>query len=193
MRSACSGVVHVVTCSVVGVLRSMPRYYRLVAEMSTVDLWTDAVHDWRRPVVLPTLPVVRFPGRSTVVGMDTIPDSERRDRLAFAIRTAMNGRTADQIAQRMEPSRSRETIARWARGQTVPSALDVGPLARALGVKPGMLVDPPEIPAYPLAEYLVLDGLESAGAEGLRRGRQAPGTPAPSPVRPPRAAGAGHG
>lgn len=161
--------------------------------MSTGDLWADSVHDWHRPVVLPTLPVVRFPGRTTVRVMDTIPDSERRDRLAFAIRTAMNGRTADQISLRMEPSRSRETIARWARGQTVPSALDVGPLARALGVRVELLVDPPEIPAYPLASYLVLDAVDSGAQEGLRRAR-APHTPAAlaqPPQRPPRAAGAG--
>ena len=142
---------------------------------------------------MPTLPVVRFAGRDTVRGMDAIPDSERRDRLAFAIRTAMNGRTADQIAARMEPARSRETIARWARGQTVPSALDVGPLARALGVKPAMLVDPPEIPAYPLAEYLVLDAVESGELEGRSRARRARDTPAPSPARPLREAGAGSG
>jgi hypothetical protein len=125
--------------------------------------------------------------------MAPIADIERRDRLAFAIRSAMNGRTAQAIAARMSPKRSKETIARWARGETVPSALDVGPLARALGVRVELLVDPPDIPAYPLASYLVLDAVESGASEGQRRAQshRSPGVPAPSPVRPPHAAGAG--
>lgn len=49
----------------------------------------------------------------------------------------------------MEPKRSKETVARWARGDTVPSALDIEPLATALGVTvefvTGWLSQPPTI------------------------------------------------
>jgi transcriptional regulator with XRE-family HTH domain len=123
-------------------------------------------------------------------------DKERRDRLSFAIRAAMGDRSAQQIADAMEPHRSKETISRWARGETIPSALDVEPLARALGVKPELLVSPPELPAYPLAEYLVADAVAAGAAEGRERARrprggEAPSAPEPLPTRPTRAAGRG--
>jgi transcriptional regulator with XRE-family HTH domain len=124
-------------------------------------------------------------------------DVERRERLSFAIRAAMAGRTAQEIAAVIEPKRSKETIARWARGETVPSALDVGPLARALGVRSDLLIDPPALPAYPLEDYLV-EGAASGVEEGIRRGRSGPapagpGTPSPSPKRQTRGSGAGRG
>jgi hypothetical protein len=126
-----------------------------------------------------------------------VTDAERRERLAFAIRAAMGKRTAQQIAEAMEPSRSKETVARWARGETVPSALDIGPLAVALGVRIELLVAPPELPTYPLDEYL-LDAAASGVEEGIRRARsrpteQDPDTPAPSPGRQPRGTRAGRG
>ena len=122
--------------------------------MSTSDIWANIDHDWQRPVVLPTLPVAQRGDSPSVRG---VTDVVRRDRLAFAIRAAMGKRNAQQIAATMSPSRSKETVARWARGETVPSALDVGPLARALGVRVDFLVDPPELPSYPLSDYLVSD------------------------------------
>lgn len=136
--------------------------------MSTQDLWTESGHDWRRPVVLPTLPVVRSADGSR---FGVMTDAERRDRLAFAIKTAMGRRTAQDIAALMEPPKSKETVARWARGETVPSALDVAPLAAALGVRVELLVDPPALPTYPLEDYLV-DTANSGVQEGLRRDRQ---------------------
>jgi transcriptional regulator with XRE-family HTH domain len=122
-------------------------------------------------------------------------DVERRDRLSAAIRAAMAGRTAQDVADAMDPKRSKETIARWARGETVPSALDVGPLAAALGVRAELLINPPEVPRYPLADYL-LEAADSGAGEGHRRAtthreREAPGTPARSRAPRPRAAGAG--
>lgn len=162
--------------------------------MSTPDLWAESEYDWRRLVGLPTLPVA-WPSRGRSVGA-VVPDKERRDRLAFAIRAAMRGRTAEEVAAVIQPKRSKETIARWARGETVPSALDVGPLAAALGVRVELLVSPPALPDYPLAEYLVEQAAGSGIQEGIRRARQAPAPearPAPSrsSARPPRAAGAG--
>lgn len=134
--------------------------------MSIHDLWTESGHDWRSLVVLPTLPVA--PRRYALSVPPVVPDKERRDRLAFAIRAAMGGRSAQDIADVIEPKRSKETIARWARGETVPSALDVGPLATALGVRADLLIAPPELPAYPLADYLVAQEV----AEGLQEARQ---------------------
>lgn len=67
----------------------------------------------------------------------------------------MGKRTAEHIAKAMEPSRSKETVARWARGETVPSALDIAPLAAALGVKAMLLIEPPAVPVYPLGDYLL--------------------------------------
>jgi len=68
-----------------------------------------------------------------------IPDDDRKQRLAYAIRAVMasQGLSPEDVAGAIEPSKSAETIARWRRGQTTPSAVDVGPLARALGVKYG--------------------------------------------------------
>lgn len=94
-------------------------------------------------------------------------DADRRERLAFAIRAAMGTRSAQDVAEAIQPRKSKETIARWARGETVPSALDVGPLADALGVKVELLVSPPAVPSYPLAEYLV----DAAVTEGVERGK----------------------
>jgi len=108
----------------------------------------------------------------------------------------MGKRTAQEIAAVIEPKRSKETIARWARGDTVPSALDVGPLAEALGVKAELLVYPPAVPSYPMAEYLVAGAVVIGGREGEaedRRTREREARPAPSlsPLRPSRAAGTG--
>ena len=156
---------------------------------SSPDLWTQSGYDWRRPIVLPTLPVAPR-GRPASVAV-VVPDKERRDRLAFAIRAAMAGRTAQDIADVMTPRRSKETIARWARGETVPSALDVGPLAAALGVRAELLIDPPGVPSYPLAEYLVDGAIEVGRREGRTREPAAPGEPAPLPARRSRAVGTG--
>jgi transcriptional regulator with XRE-family HTH domain len=97
-----------------------------------------------------------------------VPDKERRDRLAFAIRAAMGKRSAEQIAKVMDPKRSKETVARWARGETVPSALDIGPLATALGVKIDFLVRPPALPSYPLDDYLIPEEVAERQAELAR-------------------------
>lgn len=95
-------------------------------------------------------------------------DVERKERLAYAIRAAMarRGLTAPMLAELV--GRSSVTVGRWVRGDTAPSALDVGPLANALGVRADYLIDPPAIPEYPLEQYLV----ETAVQAGLRAGVQ---------------------
>lgn len=159
--------------------------------MSTSDLWTESGHNWQQLVGLPTLRVSPRHDTSTVRGMT---DVDRRERLRYAIKQAIGTRTAQDVADAMDPKRSKETVSRWARGETVPSALDVGPLARALGVRPDLFVDPPELPVYPLADYLVDQAVAAGVAEGRKRSRQpltgeAPSEPQPSPER--RSASAG--
>jgi transcriptional regulator with XRE-family HTH domain len=154
--------------------------------MSTPDLWATSDYDWRKPVVLPTLPV-RWPMRDRTMA-PVLPDKERRDRLAFAIRAAMGGRSAQDVASVIQPKRSKETIGRWARGETVPSALDIAPLAQALGVRIELLIDPPPIPTYPLSEYLVEQAVQAAVERGRRRAHrpqadEAPSEPEPSRLR----------
>lgn len=162
--------------------------------MSTPDIWTDIDHDWHKPVVLPTLPVAARRDSPSVGG---VTDAERRDRLAFAIRAAMGKRSAQDIAAAIRPTKSKETIARWARGETVPSALDVGPLATALGVKIDLLVNPPALPNYPLDDYLleVADSAAEAAHRRASNGRAAgaPNTPARTPRRSARVADSGRG
>lgn len=158
--------------------------------MSIRDLWTDSGHDWRSLVVLPTLPVAAR--RYTLTVPSVVPDKQRRERLAFAIRAAMGSRSAQDIADVIEPKRSKETIARWARGETVPSALDVGPLAEALGVRADLLIAPPDVPTYPLADYLVSQEVAEGLQEGRERARrpqvaEAPSGPQRTPVRRARA------
>jgi transcriptional regulator with XRE-family HTH domain len=97
-----------------------------------------------------------------------LSDDERRQRLAFAIRAAMGKRSAEQIAKAMRPTRSKETVARWARGETVPSALDIGPLAVALGVRVDFLAEPPAVPSYPLGDYLIPPEVAEAQADLAR-------------------------
>jgi transcriptional regulator with XRE-family HTH domain len=65
------------------------------------------------------------------------------------------GLSAPQLADLM--GRPAVTIGRWARGDTVPSALDLSPLAEALGVDPRLFIDPPPIPEYPLESYYLPD------------------------------------
>lgn len=93
----------------------------------------------------------------------------QKDRLAYAIRYAMKeqGLTASDVAQRI--GRSKMTVGRWMRAETAPSLLDVTPLANALGVRPEYLYDPPEIPRYPIDQYLVEDAVQGGVEEGERR------------------------
>lgn len=94
---------------------------------------------------------------------------ERKDRLAYAITEAMRrrGLTPPRVAAAM--GKNADTIRRWRDGETVPSAIDVAPLAEALGVRVDYLVTPPPIPAYPIEEFLVAETVEDALAEGIDR------------------------
>lgn len=106
-----------------------------------------------------TGPIVRF----------MVDDMERKERLAYAIRAAMAHRklSAPDLAELI--GRHPVTVGRWVRGETAPSALDVGPLAMALGVHATMFIDPPAIPEYPLAQFLIEEAVSEGVEEGLRR------------------------
>lgn len=70
------------------------------------------------------------------------------------------GINADQLAPVM--GESPRTIGRWRSGESVPSALQVQPLARALGVDPMLFVAPPEPEPYPLARYRTGEPMDAA-------------------------------
>src|SRR5690349_10149216 len=85
-----------------------------------------------------------------------VDDATMQERLAYAIRAAMERRgieSARELARRM--GRDATTVNRWVTGKSVPNALVIRPLADALGVKVEYLVDPPPVPEYPLEAYLV--------------------------------------
>lgn len=65
-----------------------------------------------------------------------------------------------------------KTVNRWINGEAVPSALSIRPLADALGVSPMLFVDPPAVPEYPLAEYLVRSTTAEGVEEGIQRARR---------------------
>jgi transcriptional regulator with XRE-family HTH domain len=81
----------------------------------------------------------------------------RQERLAAAIKASMDaaGFTPDTLAPIV--SASARTIHRWRNGTGTPDALQIRPMADALGVKPSLFVDPPVLPEYPLDDYRLTD------------------------------------
>lgn len=100
-------------------------------------------------------------------------------RLARAIQEAVDAaakrreETAPDTVRWLAPqvSVSTKTVTRWMNGEAVPDALQLRPLADALGVSPMLFVDPPPVPEYPLAEYLVRSTTQEGVEEGLQRAR----------------------
>lgn len=86
----------------------------------------------------------------------------RGELLATAIKEAMDaaGINAEQLAPVM--NESVRTIGRWRSGESVPDALQVVPLAEALGVDPMLFIKPPEPPPYPLAQYRTGQPMDAA-------------------------------
>lgn len=142
-----------------------------------------------------SLPVQLGLGLSSLVLVDS--DAVLQQRLAYAIRAAMASKDwkAPDLAKALR--RDASTVTRWANGESVPNLLMTKPLAEALGVRPELLFDPPPVPDYPLAEYLVQEAIASGVEEGLRRARtrspRAGAQPAPSRAPRPLADGAGRG
>lgn len=110
----------------------------------------------------------------------------RGRRLAYAIAEAIEHAARERDEEPAETMRwlaplvgvSERTLKRWTTGESIPDVLKLVPLSQHLGVNAMLFVDPPEVPEYPLSEYLV----RRAGAEGVsegltraRRDRQAAG------------------
>lgn len=109
-----------------------------------------------------------------------VDEVERKERLAFAIEAAMAAREMEDDDLARLINKSATTVGRWRRGDTIPNALEIGPLADALRVDPSLLLDPPPKPTYPILDYLV----GKAVAAGLELGiRRASGRVARQPVR----------
>lgn len=142
------------------------------------------------PLVVPpvaTIPVQLALGLRSLVPVNNDADAQRR--FAYALRAAMGrkGWKAPDLARAI--GRDASTVSRWIDEKSVPNLLMVKALAGALGVTPAFLFDPPPVPDYPLADYLIDDAVASGAEEGRRRSQEqrAPDEPARSPVRPARA------
>jgi transcriptional regulator with XRE-family HTH domain len=108
--------------------------------------------------------VPRLPPAPTLRAV--VSDAEMKDRLGYAIRAAMAAHvpklTPPELAKLVK--RDPSTVLKWADGESVPNLLMTLPLANALGVKPELLYDPPPVPPYPLAEYVLPSDAEVAHA-----------------------------
>lgn len=101
-----------------------------------------------------------------------VDDAEQRERFAYALREAMRAArlTPPKLADKLEVAP--KTVNRWVNAETLPNVMMVVPLSKALGVKPELVYDPPERPAYPISEYLVRVAAEQGIAEGVSRARR---------------------
>lgn len=82
-------------------------------------------------------------------------DAEMRRRFAFALNTYMRakGWKAPDLAKAIK--RDASTVSRWTKAESVPSIFLVKPIADALSIPARLLFDPPPVPEYPPAEYLI--------------------------------------
>jgi transcriptional regulator with XRE-family HTH domain len=82
-------------------------------------------------------------------------DAEMQRRFAYALRAAMaqKGWKAPDLAKAIK--RDASTVSRWIDEKSLPNILVTKQLAGALGVRPEFLFDPPQVPEYPLREYLI--------------------------------------
>lgn len=119
--------------------------------------------------VAATIPVQLALGLRSLVAVNS--DAEAQRRFAYALRAAMGrkGWKTPDLARAI--SRDSSTVSRWVDEKSVPNLLMVKTLADALDVRPEFLFDPPPVPDYPLAEYLVDAAVASGVAEGRRRAR----------------------
>lgn len=124
-------------------------------------------------------------------------DNERPRWLARAIREAVEATNVKPSDLGSLPGLgvSEKTVYRWMNGEAVPDALQLRPLADALGVSPMLFVDPPKPPVYPLAEYRTgkpMDPAELAaaaaahGTHDAAEGEERPRLAAVPPVAQPR-------
>lgn len=101
-----------------------------------------------------------------------VDDGEQRERFAYALREAMRVArlTPPKLAERLDVAP--KTVNRWVNAETLPNIMMIVPLAKALGVRPELVYDPPERPEYPISEYLVRVAADQGVAEGIQRSRR---------------------
>lgn len=96
---------------------------------------------------------------------------ERQRARSFLIRRAMevNKWKASDLARAVH--RDGNTVRRWIKGETTPSADDLVALAEAFGLDPKYLFTPPAVPEYELDGHL--QRAARAGLQSARRQAQA--------------------
>lgn len=107
-------------------------------------------------------------------------EADRPRRLAHAINEAVDHYAESRRMERVRAiealakavSVSARTLTRWTTGDAVPDLLQAVPLAKALGVHPLLFVEPPEVPVYPLSEYLVRTETADAVEQAIEQERR---------------------
>lgn len=84
-----------------------------------------------------------------------LTETEHRQRLAYALNTAVSyrGESFKHIAKELKVSPN--TVTRWGRGTSSPDAYNVYRLSQMLGFKPDFFIEPLPVPQYPIEEYLI--------------------------------------
>lgn len=80
-------------------------------------------------------------------------DADLKERLAYAIRQARKdaGLTRPELAKRVGVGRG--AVNTWEKGTSVPSILNLGALADALGVDADLFAHPPPVPESSVARW----------------------------------------
>lgn len=81
-------------------------------------------------------------------------DIERKQRIAYAIRSAREERGLSRPELAGLVGVGRGAVNDWENGESLPSLLNLGPLCDALGVHADLFAHPPEIPVSPVRQYL---------------------------------------
>ena len=82
---------------------------------------------------------------------------EQKRRIGRALREALAHRdmTALELARQLD--RSPNTVSRWLNGRSAPSLAELQGIVRVLRVRPDLFVEPPEVPTYPIEEFVTDD------------------------------------
>lgn len=91
--------------------------------------------------------------RTPTLGLP-MTDIERKQRIAYAIRSAREERGLSRPDLAALVGVGRGAVSDWENGESLPSLLNLGPLCDALGVHADLFAHPPEIPVSPVRQYL---------------------------------------
>jgi len=112
-------------------------------------------------------------------------DADLKARLAYAIRAAREqaGLSRPELADLVGVNRG--AVYTWEKGSSVPSMLNLGALADALGVSADLFAHPPAVPENPVALYLLRAVAQRAADAALdeRLDDAAPTDRAPLPAQ----------